>query len=281
MKESDLDYPSLKPKIALIETATGLAESASFLCWFLQNVYRLDELDARDAICDHANDKGIDGIYVDENNGEVHFLQSKIRQSKGTIGDTDPKRFIASVEQFSSVEKIEAILAGNADVELKRVIERNRLADRVAEGYALVGVYVSNESHDADSKAYEELTPTLRIFDRAAIAAGTIDIGATGVKQGDFTFDTDYVAPMKMTTGSASTGPTMYVFPARALQLVHMDGIADGSLFEANVRHALGNTSVNKAIRNSVQDKSTHVNFALFHNGVTILCASADDSVPD
>lgn len=281
MQETDLEYSSLKQKIAPIETATGLAESASFLFWFLQNVYRLDELDARDAICDHANDKGIDGIYVDENNREIHFLQSKIRQSQGTIGDTDPKRFVASVDQFNTVEKIQAVVAGNADAELKRVIERTRLTDRVAEGYTLVGVYVSNESHDVDSRAYEAITPTLRIFDRAAIAAGTIDVGATGVKPGSFTFDTDYVVPMKMSTGSGVTSPTMYVFPVQALQLVHMDGIADGSLFEANVRHALGNTSVNKAIRSSVLDKSTHVNFALFHNGVTILCASADDSVPD
>lgn len=281
MQESDLDYSALKQRIAPIETATGLAESASFLCWFLQNVYRLDELDARDAICDHANDKGIDGIYVDENNSEVHFLQSKIRQSKGTIGDTDPKRFVASVDQFSTVEKIEAILAGNADAELKRLIERTKLIDLVAEGYTLIGVYVTNESHDVDSKAYEAITPSLHIFDRGAIAAGTVDVAASGVKQGNFTFDTDYVTPMKMTTGSGTFSPTMFVFPARALQLVHMDGIADGSLFEANVRHALGNTSVNKAIRGSVQDKSTHVNFALFHNGVTILCRSADDSVPD
>lgn len=56
--------------------------------WFLEDVYRLDETDARDAVCDHSNDKGIDGIYVDHNNEEVHFLQAKIRQSNtGKIGD--------------------------------------------------------------------------------------------------------------------------------------------------------------------------------------------------
>jgi hypothetical protein len=41
----------------------------------LENVYRLDEVEARDAVCDNTLDKGVDGIYVDHNDQEVHFLQ--------------------------------------------------------------------------------------------------------------------------------------------------------------------------------------------------------------
>ena len=68
MKSSDLNYNLLSKRVARVTERTGLKESAWFLVWFLENVYRLEETDARDAVCDHSNDKGIDGIYVDHNN---------------------------------------------------------------------------------------------------------------------------------------------------------------------------------------------------------------------
>jgi hypothetical protein len=73
----------------------------------LENVYRLDEVEARDAVCDNTLDKGVDGIYVDHNDQEVHFLQGKIRQAtNGTIGDVGPKtlsrRFNSSIQERRS-----------------------------------------------------------------------------------------------------------------------------------------------------------------------------------
>src|SRR5690606_34196607 len=117
------------------------------------------------------------------------------------------------------------------------------------EGYKLVGVYVSNELHDKDSEAYEKVTPDIRIYDRTSIALRVIDIGSSEGKKKSFTFDTSYVEPMEMQVGTGAGQTSMYVFPARALQLVHMEGIADGSLFRENVRYTLGNTAVNKSIR--------------------------------
>ena len=247
--------------------------------WFLENVYRLEETDARDVACDHSNDKGIDGIYVDHNNEEIHFLQAKIRQSDtGRIGDVGPKNLMGSVAQFNAADNVKTILSGNADDELKRLIVRVHLADMVAAGYRLVGVYVSNESHNTDSEGYAALTPDLSIFDREEIAARMVEVDTTEGKKGAFTFDTSYVDPLEMKVGAGKDDPVMFVFPARALQLVHMEGIADGSLFRENVRYGLGNTSVNKAIRGALTNKSGHANFILGHNGLIILCASADKS---
>ncbi|WP_374969013.1 hypothetical protein [Terrabacter sp. BE26] len=116
MKPIDLSYGLLSQRLATIKERTGLGESASFLVWFLENVYRLEETDARDAVCDHSNDKGIDGIYVDHNNEEIHFLQAKIRQQDhGRIGDVGPKNLMGSVAQFDTSDKVMTILGGNAD----------------------------------------------------------------------------------------------------------------------------------------------------------------------
>jgi hypothetical protein len=63
MQPNDLEYANLKKRIASYEIK-GRSESASFLNWFLENVYRLDDVAADDAICDQPNDKGIDAIYL-------------------------------------------------------------------------------------------------------------------------------------------------------------------------------------------------------------------------
>ena len=279
MKSSDLNYNLLSKRVARVTERTGLGESASFLVWFLENIYRLEETDARDAVCDHSNDKGIDGIYVDHNNEEIHFLQAKIRQSDtGKIGDVGPKNLMGSVAQFDTADKVKTVLSGNADDELKRLITRIQLGDMVAAGYHLVGVYVTNESHNTDSEGYAAVTPDLVIFDREEIAARMVEVDMTEGKKGAFTFDTSYVDPLEMKIGAGKADPTMFVFPARALQLVHMDGIADGSLFRENVRYGLGNTSVNRAIRGALANKAGHASFILGHNGLIILCSSADSS---
>jgi hypothetical protein len=46
-------------------------------------------------------------------------------------------------------------------------------------------------------------------------------------------------------------------------ELAAMPGIADGSLFELNVRLPLGSTKVNKAIRQSIEMQGQHVKFSL------------------
>jgi hypothetical protein len=44
-------------------------ESRALLAWFLENYYRLDEMEVGECICDGRYDKGIDGIYVNDQLG--------------------------------------------------------------------------------------------------------------------------------------------------------------------------------------------------------------------
>jgi hypothetical protein len=91
MQPADLEYPKLLELLPAYQRK-GLSESAAFLNWFLENIFRLDDTTAQDSICDAPNDKGIDGIYVDHAEQEVLFFQSKLRQNPtATLGDTDLK----------------------------------------------------------------------------------------------------------------------------------------------------------------------------------------------
>ena len=66
----NLKYPDLLTLIGR-EVREGHSESRAFLVWVLRSLYRLDDIDAEDAICDGPDDKGVDGIYVDDNQNRI------------------------------------------------------------------------------------------------------------------------------------------------------------------------------------------------------------------
>jgi hypothetical protein len=273
MQASDLSYEGLK-KLIEPYAFKGRGESASFLNWFLENVYRLGDVEADDAICDQSNDKGIDGIFVDNTAQEIHFFQSKITQKDNrTIGDADLKAFIGSLEQFQSSDSIDRLLNGNANEDLKKIIRRERLAQLVGDGYKVRPVYVGNLTKDQNTEEYLTHAPDFEIYDIPRIILEYIDFESDEGVKGNFEFDISYAGCLEVQgEGDVKT----FVFPARSVELVTLDGIVDDSLFKQNVRLTLGNTSVNKGIADSIKDKGEHKNFPLYHNGITMLCDEAE-----
>lgn len=98
----DVDYPNLL-KLYPEHLDPSRSESASLLIWYLENYYRLDTLEAVDLVCDQKGDKGVDGIFVNENDQTITIFQSRISQSsKTTIGDTSLKEFSGTISQFEN-----------------------------------------------------------------------------------------------------------------------------------------------------------------------------------
>jgi len=276
VKPDDFDYPKLTTTLAPY-VKKGWPESPAFLDWFFENVFRLDETEAHDAICDKPNDKGIDGVYVDHTLETIFFFQSKIRQGDAPkFGDPPLRDFAGTLLQVDTPEKIEALLQSGAHPELKRVLAKNNVKALLTKGYKISGVYVTNEILDANGKEYlaiGDAAKRIQVYDRTRIADELIDLDAAQGIQGEYTFDVSYVEPMKFEVGKTAT---TYVFPAKAVELAELQGIADGTLFSQNVRFSLGNTSVNKQISKSILEKDQHILFPLYHNGVTILCTKSD-----
>jgi hypothetical protein len=67
---------SMQQQVNLYSTE-GMRPSAAFLRWFLVNYIRVEDDEATDFICDNPNDKGIDGVYVDDLSQEILVLQTK------------------------------------------------------------------------------------------------------------------------------------------------------------------------------------------------------------
>jgi hypothetical protein len=229
----DLLYGKLIKLIAR-QTEKGRSESASFLNWFLENIYRLNDVDADDAICDESNDKGIDGIFVDNANQEVHFFQSKITQKDGrTLGDSDLKAFSGALAQFATPESIDLVLAGNANVDLKRILLRQNVRSLIADGYRVVGVFVTNQDPDHNCLEYIQHVDNIIIYDRNTIALEYVDFDADEGVKGCFEFDISYAGCLEMSGGE---NIKIFMAPVRAADLVQLSGIVDTTLFKQNVR---------------------------------------------
>jgi hypothetical protein len=130
-------------------------ESASFLIWFLQNYYRLDPLEAVDSVCDKKGDKGVDGIYVNDNDMTITIFQAKISQtSDSSIGDSFLREFYGTLSQFKNQNSIENLISTGGDAEVVRLVERLDIINKI-KTHDLRGIFISNIDIDSNGEAYE------------------------------------------------------------------------------------------------------------------------------
>lgn len=269
MIPEDFHYPELQKRLApLVED--GWAESESFVLWFLLNVFRLDETIAQDAICDGFDDKGVDAIYVDSDEEVVYVFQSKLTQKiESTLGDTDLKEFLGSLSQFSSPEKIQALIDSGARKELVRLIHDGDVINRISSGFQVVGVFLTNREADGNALALLAGNPNLELYDRRRLSESVLDVDFDRSVDAEHSFGTGYAGLLEFQSGE---DVSLAIAPVLASELIELKGISDGTLFQRNVRLSLGTTPVNKAIAGTVRNKVEHNRFVLYHNGITILC---------
>lgn len=252
----------------------GRSPSAALLIWFLRHVKRLDDTEAPDAVCDGHGDKGIDGIWVDTLGEEIVLLQAKRRASVTTTqGDADLQRLIGAANWFSSPEQVDALLAAGPNPELKGLVERNNLREKVEAAFTTKCVFVTNGVFDASGADYLEahragppalegwdlnkLDPYIRYIDRPLYIEDEVELS--------FAPGASFTLPV-----GDDVEVTVGALPAK--QIAALPGIDDRSLFAQNVRLDLGRTRVNKDINTTLGDPDEYPRFLTFHNGLTMLC---------
>jgi len=269
MKVTDLNYNAFSEHELKPYEKRAPDFSGRFIRWFLENIYRLEEITADDACVDSKHDKGVDAIYVDDVSESVFIIQAKTKtKDNAEFGDTEIKEFYGTLGQFDSKEKINEILLETKSDTLKQTILRTGLAAKVGSGYEVRGVFISNAKANKDAEAIIAKLPKIELYDSVAIANDYVDLAVDGGIKDGYYFDVSDSDVIKYDAGGAAAR----LFLAPALNLLKMNGIADGRLFEQNVRLALGNTKVNKGLRQSIKEKGEHKNFPLYHNGINVLC---------
>jgi AIPR protein len=263
----DLDYPQLLDRFPE-HLDPHRSESASFLIWYLENYYRLDSLEAIDAVCDQTNDKGVVGIVVNDNDKTITILQSKISQSRNSaIGDKSLREFAGTISQFNSAESIQNVIDAAKNSRLASLAVRLELVNKIA-NHELRGEFVCNIEVDANGESFLKTAPHIAFVDKAALTDTYISDKRDLPIHSTVNFDTIGFTATEYTVDANTKAA---IAPVKATELIEMDGIADQSLFAYNVRGPLGKTKVNKEIRASIQKPVLHKLFPLFHNGITVV----------
>lgn len=269
-----LDYPSILKTIERY-LLPGRTESASFLMWYLENYYRLDSQEAVDAVCDQHGDKGVDGIYVNENENTIDIFQAKISQDQSSsIGDTLLKEFYGTLSQFETKTSIETLIASGGDAEVVTLINRLNLVNKIGE-FSVRGVFLSNVDIDSNGRAYIRDKPEIVFIGKSSLLQTYVSDTRVAVITGNASFD---VSGFTVAKYFVDTETKALIAPIKAKELILLNGIANQSLFDYNVRGSLGKTQVNKDIVASIKDNKLHKVFPLFHNGITIICETLNDS---
>lgn len=253
----------------------GQSDSKALLNWFLFNVFRLDDIDARDSICDKENDKGIDGVWADEDSEEIYLFQAKYTKlANKTLGDTDLKDFVGSASWFAKAESVEKLLKSTANSELKSLATRHMLVERIQKKWPLRLVFVTTRRCDTNAKEYiathEENTEFgLEVWDQDRLLGYQSLLNRTTRVAGSHTF---HIGKQYFDHQQINGGIDSIVAAVGANDIAAMKGIADRTLFALNVRLPLGRTRVNKDLETAIRQTKRHPQFILFHNGVTVIC---------
>ncbi len=263
----DLTYPAILANFSP-HRAEGRSESRAFLAWFLEHYYHLDEQAAQDCVCDGIDDKGIDGIYVDDNLERVDVFQAKLYQNAAkTAGDRSLRDIVGTLTQLTDAGNVEDVATTTRNFELRNLLRQEDVSKKVHAGYEVKGVFLTNAKADRSAFDFASLEPRLTVYDAERLSDGYISVGTSEPVSGEAEFDTTGFDVITYRTPEA----TVIVAPLLASELVKLEGIQSGELFDWNVRQSLGRTKVNRAIAQSVQNQLEHTNFLLYHNGLTVL----------
>lgn len=273
----DLSYPRILTILGA-HLVTGRTESRAFLGWFLENYFRLDGNAVDDAICDGPDDKGIDGLYVDDALECIYIFQAKLLQKETRwVGDSTVREFSGALNQLRARPSIEALTAETRNTELRGLLVDAKIAEKVESGFEIKGVLVSNAPLNPDGTCASNLVDALEVYDRDRLKSDWLPLNDTDPIDKEATFHLDALGVIEYRTERT----TAYIASLRGTELLRLAGIENQSLFAWNVRNSLGRTKVNKAIAANVNNSAEHKNFMLYHNGLTILATEATYSSSD
>ncbi len=267
MAAIDIDYPELL-KLFPEHLNPKRSESASFLIWYLENYYRLDTREAVDSVCDNRGDKGVDGIFVNDNDQTITVFQSVISQKPGrTIGDTSLKEFAGTLAQFKDAVQLETLIKSTANAELVTLAKRIDLFNKLAT-HTLRGEFVTNMNLDGNGQGFLNIASVINFIGKDDLLATYISDTRDIPKHPPAKFD---IVGFQISEYIVDAGTKAVIAPIKAKELIALEGIADQSIFAYNVRGPLGKTQVNKDIVASIGDQALHKLFPLFHNGITVI----------
>jgi hypothetical protein len=245
-------------------------DNSAFLIWFLKNIFCLSEIESVDAVCDGSRDKGIDGIWVDEDEEEIYIFQSEFSPNDNRgAGDTKIREFSGVSTWFASETQVTNLSNALINLELKQKLSTLKIADKLTRGYLVNYVYVTNKAFDINATEYLATTQIDAYDSRIIFEKYTYMVEADVVNTPKTLNLTNSTAIQY--NSSINNNSVVLAIPVK--ELLKLDGIQDHTLFSRNVRLWTGKTRVNKELASTISDQNEHNRFFLYHNGVSITCS--------
>ncbi len=261
----------------IAENSVGREDSAAFLIWYLENYFRLETVDAISSVCDQANDRGIDAIYVDDDDETIYIFQSKFSPlDNQNQGDRDLRNFVGTLQWFNNQESVRELLAGTTSNDLISIVNNQKIIEKVY--YEKKLIFVTNKTFNDHATEYINVTENLEAYDFQHLfekytyfADEEIDLPEVELT----------ISNLTNIAYDLTGGTRARVYAIRARELLKLQGIQDRTLFYKNVRYSVGKTRVNKDIKKTIEEGNEHENFFLYHNGVSIICRELTEDHPN
>ena len=253
-------------------SAPGRTESKQLILWALIYMYEIDRSLAETLICDGTQDKGIDAIYVDDNEMRILIFQGKYKkQDNQSFGDSDLQRLNGAIAYFESEENVQNLLNSDANAEVKSLINEFNILDKVSD-YSVEMHFISNALPTKEANDYKSNFENFYFCDLNLMKDRLEYIKKEPLVSGEKIFEG--IDPSRVILESINDEKEIkslfVVLPAS--QLIELDGLEDLTLFNKNVRLNLGNTRVNRSIRKTIKNVEENKYFPIFHNGISIVC---------
>ena len=205
----------------------------------------------------------------------IVILQTTISQKgNATIGDKSLREFAGTLTQFKDAASISKLVAAAGKVRLGALIKELDLESKIAT-HKVVGEFITNMEADQNGKDFLATAPNIRFIGKSQLEQTYISDARDVPIQQEAKFN---VVGFNVTEYVVDKQTKALIAPVKATELVQLNGISDQSLFAFNVRGPLGRTSVNKDIVRSIDAKERHRLFPLFHNGITIIAKTLEQS---
>lgn len=256
-------------------------EGQRFVAWYMRNIHLLDQRQAKDAVTDGQNDKQIDAVYIDEDEQKIYIVQSKYYLGD-TIDATPIREVISSWSQFRDLAKMQE----NANQKLQKKIAEIATAMEDDNYCVCFELITTSTFTDAATKDIEAFQSVLSNDDTSDFNAqftvidkqGLEDVYSRVIEQTNPVLNHSITLEQGkyLSTDLSSTKVLIAALPLK--ECIKLPGIKDGALFQKNVRQSLGiNNSVNKKIKNTINNPDKCRDFFFFHNGITAICNKIED----
>lgn len=242
------------------------------LLWFIRNQYGLGAEDSYANVFSEPVSLGdepetaVDGVIVLEGRDLVTPIYVIYAEDPSSLaGRVNSVGKLLSDEQFS-----ETRLARRSS-RLRSVFEAALSTGAIEISRTIVAVCPQSLAPAARTRLRNKFTPlgaTVELYDLSFLSgiAAADSSAMVRDRQIALKFDTDQI--LKLQIGQSDG----IVVPIRAVDIAEWPGIEDRSLFDLNVRHALGMNRVRRSLDGALSRDESPDEFIAYHNGITAVC---------